>query len=91
MIIYIRYQIHLLWLQRHTATKQQHNGKENDVRIQIQDPEAPEMLSRIGDSAVQLGAIVDVVAMEDTPLHAGQLLQLTQRTGGTMVCSGELQ
>ncbi len=47
------------------------------------------MLSRIGDSAVRLGAIVDVIALEDAPLHARQLLQLTQRTGGTMVCSGE--
>ena len=77
-------------MQRHAGTTQQQRREpsarsSNDLEVQA-------IMSRIGDSAVQLGAIVDVVAAtEETPLHARQLLQLTQRTGGTMICSGEHQ
>ena len=77
-------------MQRHQDSRKQQSSKGKAYpRIQIEKPEDLETLSRIGDSAVQLGAIVDVVAIEDTPLHARQLLQLTQRTGGTMICSSE--
>lgn len=79
-------------MQRHQdARKQQGSKEKSHPRIQIENPEDLEMLSHVGDSAAQLGAIVDVIAMEGTPLHARQLLQLTQRTGGTMICSGVAQ
>lgn len=48
-------------------------------------------LGHIGDRAVQLGAIVDIVATAGNPAYAKQLLQLTQRTGGTVICSSRLQ
>lgn len=46
-------------------------------------------LIHIGDKAVQIGALLDVVALAGNPPHAKQLLQLTQRTGGMVICSSE--
>ena len=45
-------------------------------------------LAYIGAWAARLGAIVDVVATVGNPPSAKHLLQLAQRTGGTVMCCG---
>ena len=45
-------------------------------------------LAHIGDRAARLDAIVDVVATAGNPPGAKHLLQLAQRTGGTVICCG---
>ena len=45
-------------------------------------------LAHIGDRAARLGAIVDVIVTAGNPSDAKHLLQLAQRTGGTVICCG---
>lgn len=45
-------------------------------------------LAHIGDWAARLGAIVDVVATAGNPPNVKHLLQVAQRTGGTVMCCG---